>query len=38
MDTYVYEQLWRILGHQHPNKLRKWQANFNCSPGNRFIL
>jgi len=27
VDTYVYEQLWRMIHRRHPNKSKKWLAN-----------
>jgi RNA-directed DNA polymerase len=39
VDTYVYEQLWRMLSRRHPNKSRKWLGRHYWSgPGGRHIF
>jgi RNA-directed DNA polymerase len=39
VDTYVYEQLWRMLRRRHPKKSKRWLAQkFWVTPGCRWIF
>jgi RNA-directed DNA polymerase len=39
IDTYVFEQLWRMLGRRHPNKPKKWLAGrYWSATGNRNVF
>lgn len=39
VDTYVYEQLWRMLRRRHPNKSRKWLVKkYWSTPGFTWVF
>jgi RNA-directed DNA polymerase len=39
IDTYVYEQLWRMLRRRHPNKSRKWLVKkYWSTPGHKWVF
>jgi len=39
VDTYVYEQLWRMLCRRHPNKSRKWLVKkYWSTPGHKWVF
>jgi RNA-directed DNA polymerase len=39
IDTYVFEQLWHMLGRRHPNKPKKWLAGrYWSAAGNRNVF
>jgi RNA-directed DNA polymerase len=39
VDTYVYEQLWRMLRRRHPNKSKKWLVKkYWSTPGHKWVF
>jgi RNA-directed DNA polymerase len=39
VDTYVFEQLWRMLRRRHPNKSRKWLVSkYWSAPGHKWVF
>ena len=39
VDTYVYEQLWRMLRRRHPNKSKKWLVTkYWSTPGHTWVF
>jgi RNA-directed DNA polymerase len=39
IDTYVYEQLWRMLRHRHPNKSKGWLIRkYWSTPGQKWVF
>jgi RNA-directed DNA polymerase len=39
VDSYVYEQLWRMLCRRHPKKSKRWLASkYWLTPGSRWVF